>query len=206
MNFDLFAPASAPEHLKLVDAEIDFMRHVELPRPADELLRELIDQTPWRSETITIYGKQVAQPRLSAWYGDPEANYSYSGIKLEPMPWTSTLIEIKNVVQKLSGESFNSVLLNYYRNHRDSMGLHSDDESELGPTPSIASLSLGATRTFILKHKIRRELKPVRLELTSGCLLVMKGRTQTFWKHGIDKQAIPCGARVNLTFRRIVGT
>lgn len=192
------------EHLNLEDAEIDFVRHVDLPRPAEDLLRELVEETPWRSESVTIYGKKFIQPRLIAWYGDPEEKYSYSGVALEPLAWTSTLLEIRKVVQDLSGETFNSVLLNYYRDHRDSMGYHSDDERELGPTPTIASLSLGASRIFTLKHKTRRELKPVRLELTSGCLLVMKGGTQKFWKHGIDKQTSPCGHRVNLTFRRII--
>jgi alkylated DNA repair dioxygenase AlkB len=106
-------------------------------------------------------------------------------------------------VQDLVHERFNSVLLNYYRDHRDSMGFHSDDERELGPTPIIASVSLGATRTFVLKHKTRPELKPIRLELPSGSLLLMKGLTQKNWKHGIDKQSKPCGPRVNLTFRQI---
>ena len=123
---------------------------------------------------------------------------------MEPLPWTDTLAKVRAVVQDLADERFNSVLLNYYRDHRDSMGIHSDDEKELGPTPVIASLSLGATRTFVLKHKARPELKPVRLELPSGSLLLMKGLTQKNWKHGIDKQSRPCGPRVNLTFRRIV--
>jgi alkylated DNA repair dioxygenase AlkB len=113
------------------------------------------------------------------------------------------LIDIKNRVEKVAGASFNSVLLNYYRHHRDSMGLHSDDEPELGRQPIIASVSLGEERTFILKHKTRRELKIVRLKLASGSLLLMKGDTQHCWKHGIDKEKGPCGPRVNLTFRRI---
>ena len=111
---------------------------------------------------------------------------------------------MRGVVEDLANERFNGVLLNYCRDHRDSMGFHSDDEKELGQAPVIASVSLGATRTFVLKHKTRSELKPVRLELPSGSLLLMKGLTQKNWKHGIDKQSRPCGPRVNLTFRRIV--
>jgi alkylated DNA repair dioxygenase AlkB len=106
-------------------------------------------------------------------------------------------------VESASGESFNSVLLNYYRDHRDSMGFHSDDERELGPRPTIASLSLGEERTFILKSKADKSLRPVRLKLNSGSLLVMKGDTQTNWKHAIHKETRPCGPRINLTFRYI---
>jgi len=200
---DLFGSEPLLERLRIENADISFARHVVLPAPADELLRTLADETPWRSESVTVWGKTFQQPRLIAWYGDKGRRYSYSGISLEPLPWTSTLLGIRDVVQDLSDEQFNSVLLNYYRNHRDSMGFHSDDERELGPTPTIASLSLGATRTFVLKHKQREDLKPVRLDLPSGSLLIMQGETQRFWKHGINKQTKPCGPRVNLTFRRI---
>jgi alkylated DNA repair dioxygenase AlkB len=203
MTFDLFAGEPSLELLSIEDADISFAQHIELPAPADSLLRELIERTSWQSESITVWGKKHLQPRLTAWYGDAGKSYSYSGIDLDPLPWTKTLLQIREMVQKLAHERFNSVLLNYYRDHRDGMGFHSDDEPDLGPTPVIASLSLGATRTFILKHKFRRELKPVRLELPSGSLLLMKGQTQTFWKHGIDKLTKPCGPRVNLTFRRI---
>jgi alkylated DNA repair dioxygenase AlkB len=96
------------------------------------------------------------------------------------------------------------VLLNYYRDHRDSMGMHSDDEPELGPRPAIASVSLGHQRTFILKHRTRKELERVTLPLESGSLLLMKGDTQRHWKHGIDKERRPCGPRINLTFRQIL--
>ncbi len=203
MTFDLFDSAPNLERLKIEDAEVWFAREVELGAPAQNFLDAFLGDTPWRQESVTIYGKKIPQPRLIAWYGDPGQRYSYSGIALEPLPWTTTLVEVRERVQTLSGEKFNSVLLNYYRDHRDSMGFHSDDERELGPTPVIASLSLGATRTFILKHKTRAELKPVRLALPSGSLLVMKGLTQKNWKHGIDKETTPCGPRVNLTFRRI---
>jgi alkylated DNA repair dioxygenase AlkB len=205
VTLDLFASEPILERVDIEDAEISIAREIDLGEPADDLLRALIDATPWRHESVTIYGKKHLQPRLIAWYGDPGRKYSYSAIALEPLPWTSTLSRVRGVVQELAEEQFNSVLLNYYRDHRDSMGFHSDDERELGPTPVIASVSLGATRTFVLKHKTRPELKPVRLDLTRGSLLLMKGLTQRNWKHGIDKQLKPCGPRVNLTFRRIVG-
>jgi alkylated DNA repair dioxygenase AlkB len=104
----------------------------------------------------------------------------------------------------VAGCPFNSVLINYYRDHRDSMGMHSDDEPELGPNPVIASLSLGQTRQFVMRHKTNRALKIMRMNLDSGSLLLMKGETQTHWKHGIPKESQACGPRVNLTFRRIV--
>jgi alkylated DNA repair dioxygenase AlkB len=203
VTLDLFESEPTLERLKVEDAEVSFARQIDLHSPPDRLLSELIESTPWRHEVVTIYGKKFMQPRLIAWYGDPGQRYAYSGIALDPLPWTETLLDVRSVVQDLAGESFNSVLLNYYRDHRDSMGFHADDEKELGPTPIIASVSVGATRTFVLKHKTRLELKPVRLELTPGSLLLMKGDTQRNWKHGIDKQAKPCGPRVNLTFRRI---
>lgn len=203
MTFDLFGADTNLERLNVEDADISFAPNFTLPTPAEDLLQTLITVTPWRAETITVWGKTHPQPRLIAWYGDPDQSYSYSGINLEPLPWTSTLLGIRGAVQNVAKEHFNSVLLNYYRDHRDSMGFHSDDERELGPTPTIASVSLGATRTFVFKHKTRIDLRPVRIELPSGCLVIMKGETQQFWKHGIDKQAKPCGPRINLTFRRI---
>ena len=194
------------ERFDIEDAEINFASLIELPKNSDALLHELIEETPWRSESVTIWGKTHLQPRLIAWYGDAGQSYTYSGIRLDPLRWTQTLDALRQAIEAMAGETFNSVLLNYYRNHRDSMGFHSDDERELGPAPIIASLSLGATRTFILKHKTRVDLKPVRIDLHSGSLVVMKGTTQRFWKHGIDKQTKPCGPRVNLTFRRIYST
>lgn len=203
MTGDLFNNEPQLERLQIEDAEISFARHANLSAPHDELLEVLITRTPWRSESVTVWGKTYQQPRLIAWHGDAGRSYTYSGITLEPLPWTMTLQSIRHVVESISGVAFNSVLLNYYRDHRDSIGFHSDDERELGPTPTIASLSLGATRTFVLKHKKRDDLRPVRIDLPAGSLLVMKGCTQRFWKHGIEKQSRPCGPRVNLTFRRI---
>ena len=120
------------------------------------------------------------------------------------MPWTETLQGIRRAVETAAATSFNSVLLNYYRDHRDRMGFHSDDEPELGSEPVIASLSLGETRTFTLKHRRRKDLDAVRIRLEAGSVLVMRGPTQRNWKHAVAKQGRPCGPRVNLTFRRIV--
>jgi len=166
-------------------------------------MRALLDHIAWRSEDIVVWGKRYRQPRLIAWYGDRGHSYTYSGIRFEPLPWTDVLASIRGCVQAATKIEFNSVLLNYYRDQNDSMGMHSDDEPELGPRPIIASVSLGSERTFVLKHRTRKDLKRVRLPLQSGSLLVMQGDTQRNWKHGIDKQRRPCGPRINLTFRRI---
>jgi len=190
------------ERLPLVDSELYLWRQIDLGQPYDQLLQELLATTAWRQEQITVYGKAHLQPRLSAWYGD--LAYSYSGIRLEPLPWTASLLQIKKRVEAITEHPFNSVLLNYYRDQNDSMGMHSDDERELGSQPAIASLSLGEERTFVLKHKSRKDLKTVRLSLATGSLLLMQGYTQRFWRHGINKERQPCGSRINLTFRTVL--
>jgi alkylated DNA repair dioxygenase AlkB len=130
-------------------------------------------------------------------------SYSYSGIRLHPLPWTDLLREVKRRIEDCTEATFNSVFLNLYRNHNDSMGFHSDDERELGLEPTIASLTFGATRLFVLKHKKDASISTVKIPLEAGSVLLMKGKTQHFWKHGILKQREPCGPRVNLTFRTI---
>jgi alkylated DNA repair dioxygenase AlkB len=201
---DLFAAQERVEPIPLQDAEMYYLPHLALAQAPDIVLRRLIDEVPWRAENIVVWGRTYPQPRLIAWYGDAGMIYTYSGIQLTPLPWTKTLLDIKKRVEAVAGMDFNSVLLNYYRDHHDSMGVHSDDEPELGKRPILASLSLGEERTFILKHKRDKALKPVRLKLASGSLLLMKGDTQRYWKHGIDKETRACGPRVNLTFRRIL--
>lgn len=186
------------------DAEVFYLHRVALAQPETEILQRLIVEVPWRSEEVVVWGRRISQPRLIAWYGDASRGYAYSGIKLDPLPWTPVLLGIKTRVEGAVGSTFNSVLLNYYRDNRDSMGLHSDDEPELGERPVIASLSLGEERKFVLKHKTSRSLKPVHLQLASGSLLVMQGDTQRCWKHGIPKESRRCGPRVNLTFRTII--
>ncbi len=170
---------------------------------ADAYFERLLDVVDWEQHEIRIGGKNVASPRLSAWYGDPGASYSYSGLSLEPRPWLPVLRELKTQVEKASGRLFNSVLLNLYRDGDDSMGWHSDDEPELGERPVIASISLGATRQFRLRHKKRADLEAVVVGLPHGSLLIMKGETQHFWKHQLPKSKRVSEPRVNLTFRSI---
>jgi alkylated DNA repair dioxygenase AlkB len=200
---DLFGPAPALGLLPMPDAEVLHLGRLALPLPTAELLTALVAVTPWRSDTITLWGKSFLQPRLYAWYGDPGKRYTYSGLTLQPLPWTPLLLDVKAAVEEAARHTFDSVLLNYYRNEHDSMGFHADDEPELGPDPVIASLSLGARRDFVFKHRQRKDLKPVRLPLDDGALIVMRGQTQRHWVHGIEKRKSPIGPRINLTFRTI---
>jgi len=175
-----------------------------LARPqADAYFAKLLDLVEWEQHVIRIRGKMLACPRLSAWYGDPGANYRYSGLSLEPRPWLPIIRELKFKVEEASEAVFNSVLLNLYRDGADSMGWHSDDEPELGERPVIASLSLGSTRRFRLRHKRRGDLDPVVIGLESGSLLIMKGETQRCWNHQVPKSRRVSAARINLTFRDI---
>jgi len=156
----------------------------------------------WKQDPIILFGKSQLQPRLTALYGN--AAYSYSGIRMNPEPWTDDLIQIKNKLDAYCGTNFNVVLCNLYRDGKDSMGWHSDDEKELGSNPLIASVSFGATRKFQMKHKTDTSISIINTELTNGSLLVMKGSTQHFWKHAVPKQKYVTEPRINLTFRKII--
>lgn len=162
----------------------------------------LLQHIKWEQYHIKMFGKTLPQPRLTAWYGEVDAAYSYSGLQLKPLPFTPLLTDLKNSIEAFTKQSFNSVLLNLYRNEQDSMGWHSDDEKELGEKPFIASLSLGSSRIFQLKHKTDKALKG-KLELSNGSLLCMGGTLQKHWQHAIPKSSVTCGARINLTFRKI---
>lgn len=148
-----------------------------------------------------MYGKKVDFPRLTAWYGDSDRAYSFSGITLNPNPWTDDLLLIKNKIESLAGTTFNSVLLNLYRNGQDSISWHTDAEEELGRNPIIGSVSLGTPRIFQLRHIVSKE--KIEIELTHGSLLIMRGEMQHFWQHQIPKTAHKIKERINLTFRTI---
>ncbi len=195
--------AGVPESLGVPDAELALWHCPDLGVAPEELLQELSTQTPWRQESVRIAGRVHPQPRLTAWYGEPGSAYTYSGLTLQPLPWTARLAQLRRIIESLCSHRFNSVLLNHYRDEHDSMGLHSDDEPELGPAPVIASLSLGAERVFMMKHRRRKDVPPLRMRLPTGSLLVMRGATQANWRHGVPKEKNPCGPRINLTFRRV---
>ena len=164
---------------------------------AERLFEQLIALTEWRHEVATVMGRRVSIPRLTAWHG--EAGYVYSGIRMTPAPWNTPLLELKAVAEARAAHAFNSVLLNLYRDGRDSVSWHADNEPGLGRNPTIASISLGATRRFQMKH--RGSNHRVALELPDGSCLVMAGATQHHWLHQVPKTARPVGARINLTFR-----
>lgn len=191
------------EFLDMPDGEVTLYRDFFSADESQNLFQDLMDNTTWKQEQIQVPGKKVPLPRLTAWYGDAGKSYRYSGITVHPLPWTETLLKIKNRIQGVAGADFNSVLLNLYRSERDSVAWHSDDEPELGMNPVIASVSFGDTRNFQLKHKRRRELRREVL-LSSGSLLVMGGATQHHWLHRIPKMTKAHEARINLTFRVIV--
>lgn len=200
----LFDDAVVFESIPLVDADLKLMPRFYRPPLSHQYRDALLDDVAWTQEKIYIGGAERLQPRLSAWYGDEGKNYTYSGITLAPHPWSPTLLRIKEDIEAASGQRFNTVLVNLYRDERDSVGWHSDNERELGSCPVIASLSLGATRTFRFRHKTRKDLGTLSLPLADGSLLLMAGTTQRFWRHAIDKEREAKGQRINLTFRNVL--
>lgn len=169
---------------------------------SQELLDRLISTTPWEQRQVTMYGKKMLTPRLTAWFGNSGTDYSFTGTRYDPLPWTDDLLLIKKQIEPLSGLTFNSVLLNYYRNGNDSVAWHSDNEAVLGSHPVIASVSFGQTRAFEIRNKKDHGQKhTIRLE--NGSFLLMKGDLQVHWEHRIAKSKLPMKPRVNLTFRVI---
>jgi alkylated DNA repair dioxygenase AlkB len=190
------------ESVDIEDGDVTYYRNFFPARERDRLLAQILDTTPWQQETLKMYGKAVAVPRLTAWHGDPQCVYTYSNLTLEPAPWTDALLEIKARVEPEAGIEFNSVLVNLYRDGRDGVAWHSDDEPELGAAPIIASVSLGATRKFQLRHVLNKDVRR-ELALEHGSLLMMRGSTQGYWRHQVPKTSTDVGPRVNLTFRVI---
>ncbi|MFT4939894.1 MAG: alkylated DNA repair dioxygenase AlkB [Paraglaciecola sp.] len=205
MQQDLFSDVvdNTPAVLPMQDAEVTYFPKFLDSQSADVHFTRLIGSLAWQHEYLRIYGKRVKIPRLQAWYGDPEATYQYSGLNMLPRPWTKELDELKILCQKACNSNFNSVLANLYRNGLDSMGLHADNEAELGNNPVIASISLGQTRDFNFIHNISKE--KIRITLGHGSLLIMSGATQKNWQHSIAKSRQAMSPRINLTFRRIIG-
>jgi len=173
---------------------------------ATQLMQRLISEVSWEQPRIKMFGREVLSPRLHGWYGDADAIYQWSGRRWQPLPWTPVLKDLRDRVEAFTKKSFNSCLVNRYRNGQDSMGLHADDEPELGSRPVIASLSLGAERDF--EFRARNALPDGQTDrcavaLESGSLLVMAGDTQANWKHHLPKRSRVSAERLNLTFRNI---
>ncbi|GGG99800.1 alpha-ketoglutarate-dependent dioxygenase AlkB family protein [Mucilaginibacter phyllosphaerae] len=190
------------QSLRLPADLIDYCPGLFSRYESDGLLQKLKDTVNWQQETIQMYGKLLNTPRLTAWYGDNSKTYAFSGKKYEPYPWTPELLYIKQKVEERAGITFNSVLLNNYRNGNDSVAWHADDEPELGTNPVIASVSFGQSRRFDIRHKQNHKLK-YAVELESGSLLIMKGDLQHNWEHQVPKSTKAINERINLTFRVI---
>ncbi|MDP2160523.1 MAG: alpha-ketoglutarate-dependent dioxygenase AlkB [Flavobacterium sp.] len=186
----------------LPDAEIEYYPDFFSREKASELFAKLKTEIPWQQDKITVFGQTHLQPRLTALFGNDGKTYSYSNIIMQPHKWNSLLVFIKNEIEEICSENFTTVLLNLYRDGKDSNGWHADNEKELGKNPVIASVSFGAERAFHLQHNSIKEAKQ-KIILEHGSLLLMKGTTQHFWKHQIPKTKKPIGERINLTFRII---
>lgn len=187
----------------LPDATLEYYPDFFTDEEANVIFNKLYTEIPWLQDKITVYGKTYLQPRLTALFGSDEKPYSYSNITMYPHPWNDLLLSIKHKVETLTHENFTSVLLNLYRDGKDSNGWHADNEKELGQNPVIASVSFGAERVFQLKHNYQKDLKQ-QIILQNGSLLLMKGTTQHYWKHQIPKTVKPVNPRINLTFRSLL--
>lgn len=198
----LFESTSEPLFLQLPDAEIIYYPQFFDKEQADIIFAELTHEIPWQQDDIRVFGKIHPQPRLTALFGNEGKPYSYSNITMQPHPWNLLLQKLKSQIEKVAEVNFTTVLLNQYRDGKDSNGWHADNEKELGVNPVIASVSFGAERTFQLKHNSNKDLKK-SIVLQHGSLLLMKGTTQHYWKHQIPKTAKPIGPRINGTFRII---
>lgn len=199
--FDNEPDTPTRETFALGDSEIQYVANAFTAREADRLFQSLLDAIPWRTATLTIAGQKRPLPRLQCWMADQGRSYSYSGLKLSPHPWNPDVLRIKARLEQLCEHSFNSVLLNYYRGGSDSVSWHADDETELGPNPIVASVSLGAERTLEFKPKFNLTTPKKQIVLGSGSILIMGKTIQNNWLHQIPKISGTIDPRISLTFR-----
>jgi alkylated DNA repair dioxygenase AlkB len=200
-QLNIFGGAEDSPFFKIKNGEYYYYPSFFSKQESDFYLTELKKNILWKQESMNIYGKRVNFPRLTAWYGDNDKPYTFSGITLTPHPWTSNLIDIKNKIEPQANVIFNSVLLNLYRDGNDSISWHTDAEPELGINPIIASVNFGETRSFQLRHIETKE--KVEIKLGHGSLLIMQGQLQHFWQHQVPKTSKDVKERINLTFRVI---
>ena len=201
-QLNLFNSSRAnPERCQIQNGEYLYISNFFDKSTSDNYLQTLLDSIDWKQEKMNMYGKELLFPRLTAWYGDNDKPYSFSGITLRPKQWTKELIEIKSKIETKTDVSFNSVLLNRYRDGNDSISWHTDAEKELGRNPIIASVNFGATREFQLRHIHTKE--KLSIKLSHGSILIMLGELQHFWQHQLPKTKKLVSERINLTFRVI---
>jgi alkylated DNA repair dioxygenase AlkB len=189
----------AGQSLGLPKEVLDYRPGLFAEEESTSFLQTFIQSVPWEQRVLSMYGKQVTTPRLTAWFGDTDKDYSFSGNKFHPLPWTKELLEIKKRIEPIAGTRFNSVLLNYYRNGNDSVAWHSDNEVELGRQPLIASVSFGQVRRFDIRYKQDHQQK-YAIKLENGSLLLMKGDLQQNWEHRIVNRRNLCYQGLTLPF------
>ena len=190
--------------LEMPGADVRLYQALFSEAESKELLEQLQREIAWQQDRIKMFGREMPLPRLTAWYGDPGAVYTYSRIRMEPRPWNPVLQQIRKRAEAATQTVFNSVLLNYYRNQQDSMGWHADNEAALGLEPVIASVSFGEPREFQFRHLTNKALPIVKIYLPPGSLLLMQGTTQQNWQHRLPGKTAVSGPRINLTFRQIL--
>ena len=190
--------------IQTTNLKLEYFENVFNANESKIYMEKLFTKLEWRREKIIMWGKEIVTKRRIAWYADKGKSYTYSGSTCYPSNWNKDLLTIKNRVESLSNVSFNSVLLNEYASGEVGMGWHSDDEKELGKNPVIASVSFGANRDFLFKHKFDKNHDKIKVHLKTGSLLLMLGSTQHHWKHSIPKRLKVKDPRINLTFRNII--
>ena len=199
-----YASPEKDKYIELKNLKIKYYENFFDGNESSKHFDYLLDNIKWQTETVTVWGKKMQLKRQIAWYGDKGKSYTYSGITVNPLPWTKGLLEIKNKIEEVTPTEFNSVLLNDYSSGEIGMGWHSDDEKELGRNPVIGSVSFGASRDFYLRHNTNKDIEELKLNLSDGSYLIMMGDTQHHWKHCIPKRMRIKERRINLTFRRII--
>jgi alkylated DNA repair dioxygenase AlkB len=184
------------------DGLVNYYGKILAYQEANQYLDLLMQNILWKNDEVILFGKHIVTKRKTAWYGDSNYLYAYSNITKQALPWTKELSGLKQMVEEFAGVKFNSCLLNLYHNGNEGMGWHSDDEKSLGKNNTIASLSFGAERKFLFKHKQTKQI--ISLVLEHGSLLIMKAATQRNWLHSLPKSKNIVQPRINLTFRTIV--
>ena len=195
-------PANPIENLLPFDGTVNYFGKIISQQEANHYYNLLLNTIEWRNDEAVIFGKHIITARKVAWYADKNFPYTYSNTTKQALAWTKELLELKEIAEKLSGTKYNSCLLNLYHNGNEGMAYHSDDEKALGKNTSIASMSFGAERKFLFKHKTNKQT--VSLLLEHGSLLIMKDTTQTHWLHRLPTTTKINTPRINLTFRTMV--
>ncbi|MCJ8338248.1 MAG: alpha-ketoglutarate-dependent dioxygenase AlkB [Pseudomonadales bacterium] len=190
----------ALEVLPIVDGQLSLDQGFLSIKQADALLQQLLAELPWRHDHLTVFGKSHLMPRLHCYQSEQNLNYQYSNLTLQPQSYHAKVLQLKRYLEAVTGQSYNAVLINLYRDGLDKMGWHSDDEPELGNNPSIASISLGAQRCFKLRHR-DKSAADIALQLNHGSLLLMAGELQQHWQHCLPIRKKIIQPRINLTFR-----